>query len=928
MTISFSSTLSTKVDDLLGTSSSAALFELWAGPFRGGDLLIASFRGREEISRPFSFDILALAQPDADLLDTLLGQPATLVIQNPGKPPRVVAGLIASVEPDGSATSKDRLTYRLRVVPRLFLLKWRTVSRIFQGMSVPDIVAAVLAEAAIPVIWRLSKSYPARSYCLQHQESDYDFVERLLAEEGIFYSFEHPSASIRDLTSSSINLTEKVVFGDSADSYPAIGDEPGEATPADASPELTLRAGEGMRAGSDDDLQKFLLKRAIRSDAVLLCDYDFRRPLLDLRAEAALGANGITSSTTALPTAVAGGPGSTLPIGTPASFGPSGLRAYGHRGEFDDPEVTPARARVELEQRRRSATAGEGSSTCRRLIPGSRFSLVTNQHPALVGEYVITRVDHEGQVPELSVHGSVRTYTNRFRCIPASVPFRPKKPRPKLRQVLESATVVGPEGQEIYTDEHGRIKVQFHWDLDGRRNEQSSCWIRVVQAWSGVSWGFQFVPRVGMEVMVTFLGGDQDTPIIVGCTYNATHPPPFSLPGEKTRSGIRTRSTPGGSGFNELSFEDRQGSEQIRVIAQRDLDEAVAHDHTRRVGFNESISIGRHRSVAVGGDHTETVAGSRSETVSGNAIEAIIGARVVTVIGPEQATVQGDASKVVKSQMTLAVDGEYGVTVGTTDKAAKGTLDVHGDYTIGASGSVRIVAERSIRLSCGDSHIEITPDEIKLEAKALTLLGSKSVSMEGKGPSLHLTDEAILSAKTITIKASQSSLRLDKEAKLRGNKVLLNCDEPEELDEEGNKKPKPKSFRVLLHDDFHKPYANKKYKLLVEGKVLEGETDGDGQVEQDVAPEAASADLTLWLEEPEKDPRLRWRFSLAELPPLDTPHGVRRRLNNLGYLRLAKGQSGNVMAEAIRAFQRDYALELTGALDGATKAMLEKVHGH
>src|SRR5512132_2535789 len=312
MTSSFSSTLSTKLDDLLGTSPGAALFELWAGPFRGGDLLVASFRGREEMSRPFSFEVLALAQPDAELLDTLLGQTATLVIQNPGKPARVVAGLIASVEPDGGATAKDRLADRLRVVPRLSLLKWRTVSRIFQGMSVPDIVTAVLAEAAIPAIWRLSGSYPARSYCLQHQESDYDFVERLLAEEGIFYSFEHPSGSTRDLKSSGISLTEKIVFGDSADSYPAIGDEPGEATPADASPELTLRAGEGMRAASDDDLQKLLLKRSIRSDAVLLCDYDFRRPLLDLRAEAALGASGITSSAAAVPTAIAGGPGSAL----------------------------------------------------------------------------------------------------------------------------------------------------------------------------------------------------------------------------------------------------------------------------------------------------------------------------------------------------------------------------------------------------------------------------------------------------------------------------------------------------------------------------------------------------------------------------------------------------------------------------------------
>lgn len=430
-----------------------------------------------------------------------------------------------------------------------------------------------------------------------------------------------------------------------------------------------------------------------------------------------------------------------------------------------------------------------------------------------------------------------------------------------------------------------------------------------------------------MEVVVTFLGGDQDCPVVTGAVYNATHPVPFSLPRSMTRSGIRTQSTPSGLGYNELSFEDRKGNEQIRVIAQKDMDETVTNDHTRSVEYNESISIGRNRSMSIGGNEIATVAGSRTETVTGNAVETIGGGRVVTVAGAEQATVRGDASSIVKNQMTLIVDGEYGVTVGTLDKDAKATLDVHGDYAIGASGSTRVVATRSIRLVCGESSLEITPDEIKLESKALTLVGGKSVSMEGNGPALHLTDAVILSAKKITLKSSEASLRLDKDAKLRGTKVLLNCDEPEELDEEGNKKPKPKSFRVQVHDDFLKPYAGKKYTLFVEGKVLEGTTDGDGTVEQDVSPEAASADLTLWLGEPEKEPKLRWHFSLADLPPLDTPHGVRRRLKNLGYYRLAPGQSGSAQEEAIRTFQRDHALEPTGVLDDKTKAKLALVHG-
>jgi type VI secretion system secreted protein VgrG len=454
MVSSFVDGLSTALDP--SQTTGAALFALWAGTFQGRDLTVVSFHGRETISRPFVFDVFVLAPPDTELLDSpLLGQPATLIIQNPGSDARVVQGVIETIEPHGTSSVKGRFAYRLRLVPRLRLLKWRTTSRIFQGMSVPDIVAAVLASAAVPVpaSFKLSGTYALRSYCLQHQESDFAFVERLLAEEGIFYFFDHPSGSPDALTGGDPStLSETVVFIDSADGYPPIAATDASAAPADplaaaatgaagaagASPTLTFQPGEGMRAATDDDVHAFTLKRTMRSNAAMLRDYDYRRPLLDLRAEA------------------------TIDASDPAA-GPAGLRVYAHRGDYDEPDVTPARAESRLDQHRRKTTEGGGETSCRRLLPGHRFTLQADVQPSLAGEYVLTQVDHEGHVPEHSPHGT-RTYVSRFRCVPAAVPYRPKRPKPRLRQVLETATVTGPDSADIYTDGYGRIKVQFPWN--------------------------------------------------------------------------------------------------------------------------------------------------------------------------------------------------------------------------------------------------------------------------------------------------------------------------------------------------------------------------------------------------------------------------------------------------------------------------------
>ncbi|WP_437297640.1 type VI secretion system tip protein TssI/VgrG [Sorangium sp. So ce426] len=540
----------------------------------------------------------------------------------------------------------------------------------------------------------------------------------------------------------------------------------------------------------------------------------------------------------------------------------------------------------------------------------------------------MTRVVHEGHTPELSGRPAERTYHNRFECIPATALLRPRAPTRKPRQVLETAVVTGPAGHEVHTDEHARVKVQFHWDLDGQRNEKSSAWLRVAQSWAGASFGSQFIPRVGMEVLVGFLGGDTDCPVVLGCLYNATHPPPFPLPAEKLKSGLRTQSSPGAGGANELSFDDRAGEERIGIFAERNLEEVVQHDHTTMVGHDQRITVQGDRTVTVSRDQTTSVQGSRTESAAGSAIERIGQNRLLAVQGSQHVAVDGDLSCVVGRDVDVAIKGRLGATVGTEENEAVATLDVHGDGAVATTGSMRVKATRSLRLSCGASTIELTPDEIKLDAKAITILGGSSVSLLGKGPALYLTDKALVDAKTITIKTPQSFLKLDEDASLQGKLVKLNCDAVDDGEEPEQEKEQLKSFRVRVADVYEKPYAHKKYRLMVDGVKYEGHTTDDGMVEQDLPPTAETGELVVWIKEPDKEPTLKWRLKLGDLPPMDTPHGIRLRLKNLGYYRITEGQTEGAEVAAIKAFQRDQGLEPTGALDDETRGRIEAAHGH
>ncbi|KYG02795.1 hypothetical protein BE21_54320 [Sorangium cellulosum] len=780
-----------------------SIFELSTERYAAQELVVISFRGREQVSRPFSFEILAAGVGvDASTVERdLLGQPAHLHIA--GAPGRRVHGIVRRVEAEGtSGGGEGRHRYRIWLSPRLWLLGQGRNSRIFQDMTVQQIVDRILDEHNVARRWHLLGAYAPRGYCVQHQESDLRFVQRLLAEEGIFYGFEHPEDE---------RHRETVVFADSATAC----------RPIEGEPALDFHDSGGM-VEREQDVRRFRLQHRVRPGSTLLKEFDFLRPSHDVRGAAEHPAR-------------------------EGAFDLRRLRVYDHHGEFEGVDTDAGAARRHLEQHRVDVAVGSGESRCRRLLPGRWFALQGGALPDHDGRYTVVRLEHEGHHPERTQDRTVtpEVYRNRFHCIPAEVPPRPRRPRRRVQQVLETATVVGPAGHEIHTDQHGRIKVQFHWDREGRRDERSSCWIRCMQAWAGTGWGFQFIPRVGMEVMVAFLLGDTDRPMVLGSVYNAEHPPPFPLPREKTRSGIRTQSSRGGDGFNELSFEDRAGHELVYVHAQKDLDTVARNDHTARVGQHLTEQVGANRFSVVGGNQLDAITGNLTRTVGGDVQTTTDGSRVDRVqadlrtavegraeyrVGQEvQSEIGGEHRHEAASDVVLRVKGSLVTVVGKAEAPRSHALHVEGRSELASTGETVIRADEAVTIACGESYIRIAPETIEVCATKVVLRG-KGGEITLADDSVKLRAKSLVGAKSddkVALFGSGSHVVLAADAKIDGAQVQLKAPDSSWGDEEARE---GEETTIELVDGEGRPIPNERFRIYLEdGSEVSGVLDDQGK---------------------------------------------------------------------------------------------------
>ncbi|MCH9680962.1 MAG: type VI secretion system tip protein VgrG [Deltaproteobacteria bacterium] len=599
---------------------------------------------REHISRPYEL-VLDLATEDAEIaLEQLLGASVVLTMSRVSVARRV-AGIVARVERRGFQI--DRLHVRLRIVPALALLEQRVASRIYQDLAVDRIVSDVLERGLGPYGRRfrfeLARPLPVRDYCVQYRESDLDFVMRLLEEEGISYVFEHEGEA------------ETTVMVDTNEPYPAVDTMDGLPVPT---------VSERPDLHEVESLQALEVGHQLHGTATEVIDFDFLDPLV--------------RPTTRRP-------------GTDAR-GRTRER-YDHAERRFVLDLTQVRADHHLESDAARGEVWRGSSNVCGLAPGVVFEQAEGGR-----RFVVTAISHLGVCDEddlapKEADGGQERYRNELECVPVDVPIRPRQatPRPRVGGP-ETAIVTGPAGEEIHTDEHGRIKVHFHWDREQPYDEGSSCWVRVTQAWAGAGWGSLFIPRVGMEVVVNFLEGNPDRPLVVGCVYNGDNPLPYALPGDKTKSTLKSRSSLGGGGFNELRFEDLAGSEQVFLHAQRDLDEVVLNDHTLTVGNNETISIAVDQVQTIGNTQTESVGVSRT-----------------TQIGTEDALTVGAAQ-------TISVGADRSSTVGGSDSLTAGAM-----VSMLAGGTITLTAGVEIVLQAGPSTITLGPTGITLLGPLITL---------------------------------------------------------------------------------------------------------------------------------------------------------------------------------------------------------------
>ena len=947
-----------------GAEGTGALFDLRAGATGQHELTVTSVEGREAMSRLYRFDVTFATDVDAaSLRRDLLGEPAEVSLLSPGPGTyRRIRGIAASLVDLGTRDDRGRTHHTLRLVPRAWLLRRRRTSRIYQDMTVVDVVDRVLGEHHVRRLWKTTRVYPKRAYCVQYQETDHDFVARLLAEDGLFFFFaEHEEASGDEAPWE--HRDEVLVIGDGIDAYMPIrgseGDGPGV---------VPFRAMAGG-LGSEEHVSVFRRVSSVKPGAVRHHDYDFERPMLDLTVttsgvEAAIsGAAGAGAGLAGAAAAAVGdleGATGTF-AGSPDLAGaPARLEFYEHHGDHSNVDDARDRAEIRLQQLRRRAAISKGESDCRRLAPGHTFRLEGHLDPLLDGDNVVTRVVHEGRSPGHSEpgRGDEQVYRCKLECAPARSPFRPAPPRRRLVRAVESAVVVGPDHEAIYTDEYGRIKIQFHWDREGERDERSSCWIRVAHPWAGAGWGFQFIPRVGNEVVVSFLGGDPDRPVVVGSLYNRIHMPPFPLPFARTRSGIRTAST-GGGGGNELSFEDDAGNEQIRIHARRDLEEEVERHHTRLVRGSETsaieadssltvkgsrrstvlrdsdVSVRGNRSVVVGGDQTHVVSGDSIVRQRGDVEIETAGSLRQTVGGSASTRVEGPSRIDAASDMITNVEGEHRLTVGVDGTGNTSTTYVFGQMNLSATGRVAIRADEEITLTCGETSLRLTPEKLEALSRALHLVAGEEVAAAGGKAGLLLRDDVEIAAETVAVFSKGGSLELtDSEARLGASKVKLGqpaSAEPKEADAAPD--PEKKKVKWRFADANFKPYAGKKYHLLTGGLRFEGQTDGDGVVTAEIPKDARSAEVILWLADYPTGPRRRYSIVIAdELPDPTSAQGARIRLHALGYdVGLHSHDPWEALARAVHHFQVDHeksdGLTVTGELDDATKGAIQRVFG-
>ena len=658
-------------------------------PLGKDKLLLEAVNGEEGLGALFVFRLECLSVEETLSDTSIVGKQVSFRVNDASNSPRWFSGYVSRFSWMGR---DDMLTrWQVEVVPSLWFASLTSDCKIFQQQSVPDIVEAVLGDTSeITLSKKITGSHSPWDYCVQYRETDFAFVSRLMEHEGIGYHFEHAQGSLKMVVSDA-----NTAFTDCKEAE--VETSQGFASPATAGVITSWRHEYAYRPG------KFVQT-----------DYSFEEPTTSLLATG----NGKSSYS-----------------------GATKAELFDYPGLYEKKPDGDATAKVRIEAEEVTASIASGTSTCRSFSPGYTFKIKSHPNSAERGKkYLLTKVIHRASVRgayEASAGAaSGFEYENSFESVPSDAVWRPVRNTAWPAGTVQTALVVGPSGEEIYTDQYGRIKVQFHWDRYGKKNEQSSCWIRVSQSLAGPQFGMQFIPRVGMEVVVSHLDDDPNRPLVTGVVYNGTNKPPFELPSKAAQSGLQTRSTKDGAVANasQLIFDDTKGSELVTLHAEKNFTRTVENDDTLEVGFVTKDK--GDRSVKVYNNLTEEIGASGCS--AGNRSLTVFKDNSTTVsTGDESYTVsKGNATfDVTQGNHTVTVGGKQSSTVGKghslTVSSGSHSVQVNSGSGTMKAMSWTIEGQTGITLKVGSNSIEIGPAGVTINGLTVSVKGTTSTTVEG-----------------------------------------------------------------------------------------------------------------------------------------------------------------------------------------------------
>ncbi len=709
-------------------------------PLEDGAVMLRSMKGSEDLSELFHYELDVETGQDVHIAD-LLGNPVTVRVDQDGHDPRYFHGVVSGAQLVDC--DHDKFVHQLTVRPWLWALTLNSNCRIFQDKTIPEILKEVLrASGGGDFEERLTGDYTVQEYIVQYVESDFNFLCRLMERAGIYFFFEHSQASHKLILADSISAHSKAKTCGTLPYYPP----------------------DRNHAYVDQYIWLWHAAKSIAPGAAASTDFNFKRPRALMLSR----------------------------VSEPAPAPLADAEVFEYPGGFGQSSEGTECARVRLEQLRVRHDVVTGQTNARGLATGDFFELTDHPLEDQNREFLVTGAQYQVRAPLLASSGTASrdpVYECTFQALDSTQPFRPpvRSTRPRMHGP-QTAIVVGRAGEEICCDEHGRIKVQFHWDRYGQSDEHSSCWIRVAHPWAGTRWGAVHIPRIGQEVIVDFLDGDPDRPIVVGSVYNGDNRPPYDLPANQTQSGIKSRSSKGGSpsNFNEIRFEDKKGNELFSVQAEKDMavnikdtkTSTIGTTRTTTVGTDDTTTVKRNSKTLIKGTRDRTIERARTSTLLDDDTMTIAGNRTTTIAKNKTTTVGGCETRLVTKAQAITVVAARAITTASEAITAGARAVTVAGAQITTIGPKRLLTVKGTNTetiknnsthAVGKSYTITSGEKITISARDQIVLKTGSASL-----TLKKNGEIVLAGKKMTIQGTKLSIKGSDAVTVKGRKIGQN----------------------------------------------------------------------------------------------------------------------------------------------------------